>query len=88
MEKLLNWRYYEILGFYNIDGIGVLFCIIFYGGWGMIVYLNLFLNIYRNRYMYCFLIVNKEKEDVLYLEMTLFFLVEVDSVMVLEIEIG
>lgn len=38
--------------------------------------------------MYCFLIVNKEKEDVLYLEMTLFFLVEVDSVMVLEIEIG
>lgn len=54
----------------------------------MTVYLNPLLNIYRNRYMYCLLIVNKEKEDVPYLEMTLSSPVEADSVMVLETEIG
>lgn len=88
MEKSLNWRHHEIPGSHNIDGTGVLLCTIFYGGWGMTVYLNPLLNIYRNRYMYCLLIVNKEKEDVPYLEMTLSSPVEADSVMVLETEIG
>lgn len=36
MGKSLNWRHngYEVPGSRNVDGTGVLLCIILYGGWG------------------------------------------------------